>query len=496
MEHTVSRKNKWCYSTGCIGRDMTYTLVSMFLLTYVQYTTNLTDFQFSILVAGMVLCRVWDAINDPMMGTIITNTKSKFGKYRPWILIGAITNAIFLVLLFIVRPGSDIESAKNWWYVGIFILLYLFWGMTFTMNDVSFWSLLPALAKEKKERDNLTTMLAVFASVGAFAAGGLVPILTTGNAIAAYRVIAIVFAIIFVLCQVMVFFCVKEEEPKETQEKINLKKMFKLIFSNKQLVWMALVVLSYSLGSALLNALGQNFFYVEFGYSGNKMFLFTVIYAVGTLISQGAYGFLAAKFKRSMLTKLSMIILILGYALFFAVAVLPFGQDLSTFKFVLLCITGILVFAGQGIFYMAMLVMLANTIEYDEWKTGVRNESIIFSVRPFMVKLAGAIQQLIVLGVLLLTGVKAVSDKIAKLEMQKVTNQLTEEAVKIEASNLLSGVDYWQKFGLAASMTLIPIALFVVCYIVVKKKYIIDEELYETMIKEIAERKTNNLETE
>ena len=132
-----------------------------------------------------------------MMGTIISNTKTRFGKYRPWVLIGAIVNCVFLVLMFTARVEvNDANIDKlGWWNVVILGLSYLFWGMSFTRNDVSFWSILPTLAKEKKERDNLTTMLAVFASVGAFAAGGLVPILTPGNMIVAYRIISIVFAV-------------------------------------------------------------------------------------------------------------------------------------------------------------------------------------------------------------------------------------------------------------------------------------------------------------
>ena len=80
-------------------------------------------------------------------------------------------------------------------------VLYLLWGMTFTMNDVSYWSLLPALSEDKEDRDKLTSMVAVFASVGAFTAGGLVPTFTTGNAVNGYRVFGIVFAIVFVICQ-------------------------------------------------------------------------------------------------------------------------------------------------------------------------------------------------------------------------------------------------------------------------------------------------------
>ena len=124
----------------------------------------------------IVLCRVWDAVNDPMMGTIISNTRTRFGKYRPWVLIGCIANLIFFIGLFTIRidVGSNIDTL-GWWNVAILGICYLLWGMSFTMNDVSYWSLLPVLSEDKKERDTLTTMVSIFASVGSFVAGGVIP---------------------------------------------------------------------------------------------------------------------------------------------------------------------------------------------------------------------------------------------------------------------------------------------------------------------------------
>ena len=140
----LNKRNKWSLSIGCIGRDLCYTLVSLFLLTYIQYTGLVNTEQFIALTIIIVLCRVWDAINDPMMGTIITNTNTRFGKYRPWVLIGAVSNAVVLVLLFTVR------FQNGWANVAFLGIMYLLWGMTFTMNDISYWDLLPALTSDKK----------------------------------------------------------------------------------------------------------------------------------------------------------------------------------------------------------------------------------------------------------------------------------------------------------------------------------------------------------
>lgn len=493
-----NKKSKWCYAAGCIGRDMTYTLVSLFLLTYIQYTALVNTAQFLVLSVIIVLCRIWDAINDPMMGTIISNTRSRFGKYRPWVLIGAICNAIILILMFTIRiTNKQGIDSYGWINVAILGILYLLWGMTFTMNDVSYWSLLPVLAEDKQDRDRLTTMVAVFASLGAFIAGGLVPLLTPGNMIVAYRNFAIIFALIFLICQLVVFFFVydNKENPfkisQETMENlkkdksVTLKDMFSILLRNKQLLVMAIVVLLYSLGSAILNAFGQNFFYFKFGYNGNQMFLFTIIYAIGTLISQAFYPLLANRFKRSQIVRSSIICLIIGYIAFFLLANININASL---QFILLCVFGIFIFIGQGFFYMTMLVMLTNTIEYDEWKNHERNDAITFSVRPFMVKLASAVQYLVVALTLVVCGLYSITEKVGDIETQIATNQIISEEGVRQIEGLLQQVTSGQILGLTAAMTLLPVILFMINYVLLRKKYIIDEQLYDQMIQEIALR--------
>ena len=492
------KRSKWCYASGCSGRDLCYTLVSLFLLTYIQYTNLVNTTQFLVLSIIIVLCRVWDAINDPMMGTIISNTKTKFGKYRPWILIGCLLNSVFLVLMFTIRIDvKDNIDVLGWWNVAILGVLYLLWGMSYTMNDVSYWSLLPVLSDDKKDRDRLTTMVAIFASIGQFAAGGLVPMLTPGNMVLAYRYIVIVFAIIFLMCQLMVFFFThdnkndtfivsKEEMEKEEKEKnITLKDMFKILIRNKQLLVMALIVLLYTTASSFLTAFGQNFFYFKFGYEGNLMFIFTVIFAIGTLLSQAFFPFLANKFKRMQIVKVSILATVIGYLGFLLVANLPINSSLC---YIILCIFGIVVFAGQGFFYMTMLIMLTNTIEYDEWKNYERNDAITFSVRPFMVKLSGAIQYLIVSIVLVICGLNSISSKIGEVEDAISKGEIIKENGVSQIEVFLSEVTNLQIFGLTFSMTAIPAILLIICYIILKKKYIISEELYDQMIKEIKER--------
>ena len=144
----LENRTKWCYSIGATGRDAAYALVSMYLMSYIQFTMKLSVAQFAAISGIIVACLIWDAINDPLMGIIIENCNFKFGKYKPWILAGCILNALVIIALFSIRP-------TGWGFVAFFGVSYLLWGMTYTMNDIAYWGMLPSLTSDAKERNTL-----------------------------------------------------------------------------------------------------------------------------------------------------------------------------------------------------------------------------------------------------------------------------------------------------------------------------------------------------
>lgn len=488
----VPTKTKWFYSSVGIGRDAAYTLVSLFLMTYVQFTLgNVGGYEakMAVIMAILVISRIWDGVNDPMMGTIIENTHSKIGKYKPWILFGAITNSVILYLMFTVRP-------TGWWYVVFFGVFYLLWEMTFTMNDIAYWSMLPSLTSEEKQRNELTTLVSVFASVGAFAVGGLVPKIFPGDAINSFSMIALVIALVFLLSQLLLVFNAKERtrdiEVEKAKPKTSIKEMFIVIWKNRQLWWMMIVVTLYYLGSALLNAFGLNYFYFAFDYGtgGANMFLFTVVYAVGTIVSQVIFPLLTNRFKRRQLINVSFAGMAIGYLALFALGLISVLTTTAP-NMLVMSILGMFIFAGQGVFYLTLLVMVTNTIEYNEWTTGERKESIIFASRPFAAKISSSLQALIVYVILFAGGIYSITTGISDLEILAETQNLSREdviaganALINNASNLPLGVTM-----LLVGMCILPLILITVSFIIIKKKYIIDEKLYEQMVKEINERK-------
>lgn len=477
MERKLDKRTKWSYCIGATGRDMAYTLVSMFLLTYIQYTMKLTVAQFATISAIVVVCLLWDAVNDPLMGIIIENARLKSGKFKPWILLGVILNALVIIALFTIRP-------EGWGFVAFFGIGYLLWGMTYTMNDISYWGMLPSLTSDPKERNVLVTIQGIFICIGQFSVAGLLPDMVAGNAVMAYRIAAIVIASCFLGFQLLTFFGVKEAPREENKDTLSLKDMFKIFFRNDQLIVSGIACLLFQVGSGLLIMIGMNFFYFEFGYStgGNLVFWFTVMYGLGTLISEAAFAGIASVMSRKKIIQLSSIMIVVGYVLFMSIGfIIPKNE-------VLINMIGFLIFFAQGLFNMTMIIMLNNTIEYDEVKHGERHDSIISAVRSFATKLASAIDQGVVALILIISGIYAISQEISALEIKAGTGALSAEAVCAEADTFIAGADALQRLILRLGIVVVPIAAIGTAYFLIRRKYIIDEKMYEELVKKLEKK--------
>ncbi|MCH4888192.1 hypothetical protein EZV73_11445 [Acidaminobacter sp. JC074] len=469
----LSSRNKWSYSIGGIGRDMLFIMVSMFTLSYIQYTMKLTIPQFTAISGIMIAARVWDGINDPMMGMIIENTRFKSGKFRPWILIGGLLNFFATICLFSIRP-------EGWAFVVFFGIVYITWGMTFTINDIAYWSLLPNLASDNETRNSLTNLVVVFASIGQFLAGGLIPVIVTGNAVVMYKIIGISVSFIFLAFTLLTYFGVRENERTDNHEKVNLKKMFHILTKNDQLVIMTIAILLHTIASEIFVAFGLNFFYFEFGYGGEYLTIFTIVFAVGTLMALGVFPIVSKRMKRMEIMRLSVIIMTIGYSTFFMNGIF------FKINLIFLYISGFLAFFGITLFYVALIVMTANTIEYNEFINGSRNESIIFSVRPLMVKIGAAIQQSIVTLVLISSGVVSLTSKIADLEIEKGNGLVSD--ITNQANSVLSEGTMAMRLSIRFGMVIVPMICMLLAFYLIKKKYIIDETYFETMTQELKKR--------
>lgn len=531
IEKKLLNRNKWTYSLGGIGRDMMYQLVATFFITYIQFALDLSAAQFSVIGILLVIGRVWDGINDPIMGGIVDNTRSKWGKFKPWIMIGAVLTSITVLLMFNFRPAG-------WGFVVFFGIIYFFWEISWTLNDIPYWSLLPNLATGKKSRDQIAMLVVVFAAVGAFIANAVVSFFTVGNALRGYSIISISFVVFFMACTFLTVFGVKEpkKEVIENEEKVSLKQMFSAIRKNDQLLWSALALMLYTVGSNLLVALGYNFFYLELGYDGSMVLVFVATFGVTTILIQSFYAKLAEKFKRRSLMKISIFIIGFGYLFMLLQGFVPF----LPINLITVCFFGAFVFGGQALFYMITIINMTNTIEYNEFKTGKRNEAVMFSLRPFVTKLASALQQGVVTLVLVISGIYVLSQNVSQLEIQKnvfdnltaveqttYRNNVNNSVIVLDDADMtleekdilydvLKNVEYKDddldgvyemyindsvneafrdqkttsmRVTLRLAITVLPLILIIGAYWVFNKKFIITEEYYDQMVKKIIEKR-------
>ena len=116
-EQRLQKRNMIMYPLGTVGRDMVYCLVTNFLLTYILFTKGLTSAQLGAVTAIMVAARVFDALNDPVMGNIIENTRSRWGKFKPWLLVGMVLTSFVVYMVFSTK-------LKGWSFIALFGVFY------------------------------------------------------------------------------------------------------------------------------------------------------------------------------------------------------------------------------------------------------------------------------------------------------------------------------------------------------------------------------------
>ena len=170
-------------------------------------------------------------------------------------------------------------------------------------------------------------------------------------------------------------------------------------------------------------------------------------------------------------------------------------REMWALKFTMLTVSNLFAFLGQTLVYLIMIICIANTVEYNEWKTGRREEGIVFSVRPFITKLGTALVQLLVLVIYLAVGVRAVTNQISDLENAASQGLITiaEKTERIGA--VLASVPSGKSAALLVCMTVIPAALLLVAYFIYRVKYTITEESYEAMVRDIEARRAAKGET-
>ncbi len=483
----LSLMSKISYGLGAVGKDMVYMLSASYVLYYFQDVLG-SKFgdagRAAITVAmGIILlvARIFDAFNDPIMGVVVAKTKTRWGKFRPWLLIGTLTNAVVLFLLFSCPPSID----KPGGIIAYAAITYILWGMTYTMMDIPYWSMIPAFTEGGKEREGLTTLARSCAGVGSAiitiatmmavqflgkAAGG-----ATDNEVEllGFKWFALAVAVIFIIFTVLTCIFVKEKSTTDMKT-VSVKEMFRALIKNDQAMTVVIAIVLINTAIYITSNLVIYFFKYDFGGGDwwGSYTLFNIFGGAIQIISMMVFYPLlrnAAKLKNTTIFYICLGMSIVGYAVLLALAILGMGNVYVLF------IPGFFIFAASGLLNILTTVFLANTVDYGLLKNGTSDESVVFSMQTFVVKLASGIAAF------------AASICLAVANLQSGTE--VSEAEK--AIDFSAGVSTAQKMGLRMTMTVIPIIGLIVAIIWFRKRFILTDEKVLEISEQVKDMKQN-----
>ncbi len=454
----MNTKVKVSYGLGAVGKDMVYMLSASYVLYYYQDILGINPLFMGVL---LMIARVFDAANDPLMGVLVAKTKTRFGKFRPWLFCGSVLNAVILFAMF----------ATPLWVKGVGLnvyaaILYILWGVTYTMMDVPYWSMIPAFTKSGKEREGLSALARSCAGVGSalvtVTAVKLVQMLGGGNERTGFMWYALIIAVFFVIAEVITCISVKEKSNVE-METNSVKEMFKALFRNDQALITVVTIVLINLALYITSNLVIYFFKYDIG--GSTWFdtytVFNLFGGVIQLLSMAVlYPLLRKLFSPISMFKLSIAFATVGYTVLLVIAYTNMTY------LALLCIPAFFIFAANGMLCVLTTVFLANSVDYGEWKNNTRDESVIFSLQTFVYKLASGIAVLIASICLQVFHISKNSD-----------NEAVTTALSASSST-----------GLRFTMSFVPIVILVVAIIVFTKKFALTEEKVEEIEHELEKR--------
>jgi melibiose permease/lactose/raffinose/galactose permease len=447
-------RNRLSFGLGTVGRDMVYAMISMFLVFYLTDVMNVSSGPLWWITAITVACRIFDACNDPVMGLIVDNTHTRFGKFKPWIAFGTFTSGLVTIALF---TGFNLENAPG---IALFGVLYLLWGMTYTTNDISFWSMLPTLSHDQKEREKIGSVARICANVGLFfVVAGIVPITEIwaenldGSMQRAFFWFAVMIVAIMWAGQCITLLGVTHRKKPDTGiAHTGLRELFGVILKNDQLLYTAVCMGLFMIGYTTTTSFG--IYYFKYAYGDEGMYaVFAAILGVSQIAALAVFPLLSKKFNRKFIYTAATILVMVGYILFFFA---------PTDTMLVIGPAGMLLFVGQAFIQLLTLMFLADSVDYGHWKLGKRNDSVTFSLQPFINKIGGAAANGVVGAVAILSGIND-----------------AETAADVSAGGILF---------MKIAMMLFPLVCIAVSFFIYRSKYIIDKGMYDRILTDLKER--------
>ena len=403
-------RDKIAYALGDLGCNMSFSLkgtVQTFWLVYMMLETGL-------LSALLLVVQIWDAVNDPLIGSLIDadRRKYKMGKFKTYILIGAIGLLVGGAAVFLPFPKADVVTKAI-----LFIVGYIIWDAFYTIANVPYGSMLSLVTENPGERAQLSTWRSVGSMVGNLLPGIILPMIiwhkevdASGNPIInpetgvqvetllgdrvfiAALLMGVLGFVAFILMIRMITIRVDENSVKTNEnEKFNVFKAFGNFMKNRPAVGATLAAVGMFLGMNSATTANTIMFATYFGkasMSGLVMMIgFVPMFFFMPFIKK-----IVNKYGKKEASVVGTIVSLAGGLIMLVFPMVPRNIALIVYM------VGLIIFGlGMGVYTCVSWALMADAIDYNEWKTGKREEGTVYSLHSFFRKLAQGVGPSIVL---------------------------------------------------------------------------------------------------
>ena len=383
------------YSCGTFGHDVFYMMLATYFMIFVTSNLFHSDnhehdaYMIGIVTTIILVLRIAELFIDPFIGNTIDKTKTRWGKFKPWVLVGAFVAAISLAILFTDMGGLTVSNPML--YLVLFALIYLIMDVFYSAKDVAIWSMIPALSFDSHEREITATYARIGSVFGAQMITAIVmPVVLyfslnenggAGDG-TGWFAFAVIGGGIATLGAVILGLGTKEETSalRENKTETSFKEVFSILLKNDQLLWVAIAYLIYGLGVNIINNFNLYYFIYVLGDAKQFSFLGVINVIIG-LLAVALFPTLTMKFSRRRLFFGSVSVMLIGIILY----------ALAGSSVIMTLFAAGLFALPQPLIFLVVLMTITDTVEYGQLQIGHRDEALVLCVRPLVDKLAGAI---------------------------------------------------------------------------------------------------------
>lgn len=407
--NTYTPKERNLYLAGLLGQNMIYNIIGTGLVFYFQSVLLIPA---GIIGTIFAAARVWDAVNDPMMGTIVDRTNTKWGKCRPYLMFIPAVVCIITILCFCnTFYGPQNSSLANGLIIAWAGVSYILWGMAYTVGDIPLWGITARMTDDENDRASLLSLARIAGGVGGIVLAIVIPLsqgigngLTESMQISSaegqrygFIIVAVVLSLIGSgLFQLSSF---AKERVQSSEEHYTIKENFKLMWQNKPFrqimissILRAPIMLLMMVAMSLLS-----YYYGDYNQKNYVVYMIVLGGGIfgGQFIAMGFAPLLVKKFEKKTVYNISSLASGIAFALIFIIyRAAPNKLDQPVWL-AICCVVFTIAAAGMGIVNVYQSVMISDTIDYEEYLHGIRPDGVFFAGQSFCTKLNSGIAALI-----------------------------------------------------------------------------------------------------